>query len=269
MSSKDYIWEWINTAGMTSHLGRVFLFLPGIIWALASHLFQLRQFKAFQVMALNMCFVWGIYNKKCLLYWLQGSVQAFFQSVYTVCIFDLKWFAECQQNLGHPQERSCGNVGLDHYVSPSVSPGEFLEASEDKNWEQRIPPGHVEWWHDTKQMFGLMYIGCQCMGRYSKQDLPVLQDFDRYCSVMSSSNIAKYYLLELSCFDVFEQTSCHAMSPCSGRCAPMAWDVPKSTCTKFHGRTKSYTSWYVQTWWNTKNTITISSKSTGYVAPKW
>lgn len=28
MSSKDYIWEWINTAGMTSHLGRFFLFLP-------------------------------------------------------------------------------------------------------------------------------------------------------------------------------------------------------------------------------------------------
>lgn len=196
MFNKDYIWEWINTEGRTSHMGS--FFVPS-----RDHLSTC--FASFPVATVqgipghgskHVFYLGGIRNKKPICFTDFNGVCRRSSNLF-IHIFDPKWFAECQPNLGHPQERSCRDVGLDHYVSPSVSPGEFLEASEDKNWEQRILPGHVKWWHDTKQMFGLMQDVSVWDG-IPNRIFPcyLLQDFDRYCPVMSSSNIAKYYLLE-------------------------------------------------------------------------
>lgn len=228
MFNKDYIWEWINTEGRTSHLGRVF-FVPS-----RDHLSTC--FASFPVATVQGIPGHGPKHVFCLGH-LQQTIFASLTS--TECVGVLPIYSNMVRGMSakpwaSPRKILPGCGPGSSCLTKRFTRGIFVSASEDKNWEQRIPPppGHVKWWHDTKQMFGLMQDVSVWDG-IPNRIFPVLQDFDRYCSVMSSSNIAKYYLLELSCFDIFEQTSCHAMSPCSGRCAPMAWDLPKSTCTNF------------------------------------
>lgn len=60
------------------------------------------------------------------------------------------------QTLGIPKKHPAGMWAWIIMSHQAFHQGEFLEASEDKNWEQRICSGHVKWWHDTEQMFGLM-----------------------------------------------------------------------------------------------------------------
>ena len=190
----------------------VFLFLPGIIWALASHLFQLRQFKAFQVMALNMCFIWGAFTTKNLFALLTSTECVGVLPIYLYTFLIRNGSRNVSQTLGIPKKDPAGMWAWIIMSHQAFHTGNFWKHPRIKTENRESRRGHVEWWDDTKQMFGLMQDVSVWDG-IPNRIFPVLRDFDRYCSVMSSSNIAKYDLLELSCFDIFEQTSCQAMSP--------------------------------------------------------
>lgn len=134
MFNKDYIWEWINTEGRTSHLGRVF-FVPS-----RDHLSTC--FASFPVATVQGIPGHGPKHVFCLGH-LQQTIFASLTS--TECVGVLPIYSNMVRGMSakpwaSPRKILPGCGPGSSCLTKRFTRGIFVSASEDKNWEQRIPP---------------------------------------------------------------------------------------------------------------------------------